>query len=115
MGEAAAARFCAAAPLETDDRPVIEFAAPRLTLTAARQGMLNITALTDAAEPITTALHVGTIDEPALARYVASKRAIVQGFRLELAGDPAAKAGFYRQALEKDPTNEDLRDIAGTR
>ena len=114
MGEAAAARFCAGAHMDTDDRPVIEFAAPQLAVTAARQGKMNMTALTDAAEPPPAALPAGAIDEAALARYVAGKRAIVQGFRIELAGDAAAKEAWYRQALGNDPGNEDLREVTET-
>ena len=114
MGEAAAARFCAGARMDTDDRPVIEFAAPQLAVMAARQGKMNMISLTDGAKPLAAALRATGIDEPALARYVAGKRTIVQGFRLELAGDTAAKDAWYRKALGDDPANEDLRDVAGT-
>ena len=75
---------------------------------------MNMTALTDAAEPLAAALKTGGIDEAALARCVAGKRAIVQGFRLELAGDAAGKEAWYRRALGDDPANEDLREITGT-
>lgn len=44
-------RYANGAPLETDDRPVIEFLAPRIAIPASKQGYLNLMELSGLAAP----------------------------------------------------------------
>jgi spermidine synthase len=113
MGEAAAGRFAGEGVIDTDDRPRIEFEAPRLAATAARQGKVNLLALAGAAEPVAAVLppDAGEVDRAALERAVAGKRAIIETMRWDVDGKPEARTAALREALARDPGNVDLREV----
>jgi spermidine synthase len=115
LGEAAAADFAGAGPLDTDDRPRIEFEAPRLAATAARQGKLNLLALaarTDTLDALFPHNVPAAIDVSAVERYRTGKRTIIEAMRFDLRNEPDARAAWFRTAIERDPGNPDLLELA---
>jgi hypothetical protein len=113
MADAAVAEFCRGARIDTDDHPVIEFAAPKLPVRSSRQGMLNLLEfgglMTNVSLQVT---NLGTMPsallQTELERYRTGKRAILEGLRFELNDNPDARLRAYEQALARDPTNEEL-------
>jgi spermidine synthase len=107
MAEEDVAKFCSGAALDTDDRPIIEFAAPKLAVKSSRQGILNLVELSRATQDIRP-LVTSVPDD--LARYVEGKKVVIDGLlRLEYYGDEDVQMRMYRAALTKDPLNEDLQ------
>jgi spermidine synthase len=100
-------RFCAGASIDTDDRPVIEFAAPKLAMQNARQGMLNQIELAGL-------MHAppARSDNPdfqaALRQSINAKKAIFDSFKFLLNGNPDAQIRALQESLARDPTSEDL-------
>jgi len=113
MGDDALAAFSRGQPLDTDDRPVIEFSAPKLAVQSSRQGMMNLLELNrtvgDASQLLATSgtNHIGLIEQ--LRRQQAGKKAVIQGFQFLLNDDPDGQRQFYQEALARDPANEDLQ------
>jgi spermidine synthase len=101
------AKFCAGAAIDTDDRPVIEFAAPKLAMQNARQGMLNQIELAGL-------MHnpPARSDNPdfqtALQQSIAAKKAVIGSFKFLLNGNPDAQIRALQESLARDPTSEDL-------
>jgi hypothetical protein len=100
-------KFCAGAAIDTDDRPVIEFAAPKLAMQNARQGMLNQIELAGL-------MHEPPVqsDNPdfqaALHQSINAKKAIIDSFKFLLNGNPDAQIRALQESLARDPTSEDL-------
>jgi spermidine synthase len=102
MGPAGLAQMVRGAPLNTDDRPTIEFLSPMHALRHRAIGVGNLVDLSERFE------DVAGVDPPTLARLrrcVAAKRTIIRG----LEDDADARLARYMSALEADPSNEDLR------
>jgi hypothetical protein len=102
MGPAGLERMVQGAPLNTDDRPTIEFLSPMHAVRPRAIGIANLVDLEERFEDI------GGIAPDALAtirRCAAAKRTIIKGLR----DDPDARIRRYTAALAADPANEDLR------
>lgn len=107
-GDDAVAAMAAGARADTDDRPLIEFAAPKIGVQPRRLGvenLLEISRLAHGGAPPGT----GDINIPRLAAHLRAKRAIIEGLAAGLADDPGRQAQIYRDALAADPENPDLR------
>jgi hypothetical protein len=102
MGPAGLAQFSQGAPLNTDDRPTIEFLSPMHAVRSRAVGISNLLDLEERFENI----DGGAPDAQArIRRCAAAKRAIIRG----LGDDRNARLKRYAAALAADPTNEDLR------
>lgn len=114
MAGDAVAEFCRGAPLNTDDRPRIEFLAPKLAVQSSRQGVLNLLEFARLVGDVSP--HVTNIGDNAakdsiqtqLKRYTAGKQSIIEGFRQAMEDNPDGQLRTYQDALARDPTNEDL-------
>lgn len=115
LGEDELAAFCGGQPLDTDDRPVIEFTAPRLAVQSARQGMMNLLELNQTVGDASQLLANSGTNNSALIeqlrRQQAGKRTIIEGFQFLLSDDPDGQRRFYQAALARDPANEDLHSV----
>jgi spermidine synthase len=104
MGRAGLEQMTEGMPLNTDDRPVIEFLSPLHSMRPRGIGVSNLVDLEERFE------DVGGVAPDALAkirRCAAAKRTIIKGLR----DVPDARIGRYMTALGEDPTNEDLRTV----
>lgn len=102
-------RLVGDAPIDTDNRPIIEFAAPKLSVQSSRQGMLNLVDFEKQMTEISPLLKSTDPDFPApLAKAVAGKRAVLRGLSFRLAGIADQQIRSYRDALGADPENADL-------
>ena len=115
LGEDELAAFCRGQPLDTDDRSVIEFTAPRLAVQSARQGMMNLLELNQTVGDASQLLANSGTNNSALIeqlrRQQAGKRTIIEGFQFLLSDDPDGQRRFYQAALARDPANEDLQSV----
>jgi spermidine synthase len=113
LGDDALAAFSRGQPLDTDDRPVIEFSAPRLAVQSSRQGMMNLLELSrmvgDASQLIVDSGTNNAALMDQLHRQQAGKKVIIEGFQFLLNDDPDGQRQFYQEALARDPDNEDLQ------
>jgi spermidine synthase len=104
--------FCRGRPLNTDDRPLIEFLAPKLAVQSSRQGRMNLLELSRLVEDV--APHINDrakiFPRDSLQRRVAGKAAVIEGYRLSLDENADGQLAKYREALAQDPANEDLQD-----
>ena len=115
LGEDELAAFSRGQPLDTDDRPVIEFSAPRLAVRSARQGMMNLLELNRQTGDAGQLLAGAGTDQAALIEQLrpkqAGKKAIIEGFRFLLNDDADGQRRFYQEALAQNPGNEDLQSV----
>lgn len=101
--------------LDNDDRPVIEFSAPRLATAARVQGVRNLLALAtlrdDAGSPTvpltSEGLHGDEVRQQ-LEQHAAAKRILLAGLGMALDGRPDRQLREYRRGLEAFPLNPDL-------
>jgi hypothetical protein len=112
LGGEAVTRFAAGRPLNTDDRPRIEFSAPRLAQRARSLGVENLAALSRETGDVGAFLGAGWPDDPArgdrMSAAVRAKTTVIEGIRLAAEGRPAEAFEASRRALEADPVNDDL-------
>ena len=113
MGNDDLAAFSRGAPLDTDDRPVIEFSAPKLALQSRRLGLTNLLAINQLTHAVSPWLNPPAAPGSPLAlglrRQQIGKSEALSGLRFLLNNDAAGQSRFYQQALARDPANEDLR------
>jgi spermidine synthase len=110
MGPSGMEQMARGAPLNTDDRPVVEFLAPLHSVRPRAIGVANMVDLVDRAE------DVGAVAPGAPARFgrcAAAKHVIIQGLRDGVDGHRDAQLRRYEAALAQDPENEDLRTSVG--
>jgi spermidine synthase len=126
-GSAALRRFAADAPLSTDDRPRVLFAAPRFAYAGPQPPYARLLALVDGLSPMRAALlappHAGLKPQAQarLARYWAARdRFLHLGVGVEPGGDPQRLLGRLREPLlalvrlspDFDPAYEPLLTMA---
>ena len=99
--------------IDTDNRPIIEFAAPRLAVQSARQGMLNLLYFRDQMRGTPRVLWAPPDFAQKLERAIASKRVIIEGLRFAMENNVGGQLNAYRQALAQDPENGDLIHAVG--
>ncbi len=119
MAGEAVSDFHRGAPLNTDDRPRVEFLAPKLAVQSRVQGVGNLRAFSERTGDVGPYLRAPAAKggdataDARIARDVAAKRAVIDGFSLGVAGAPEAQARVHADALARDPANEDLRWVLG--
>jgi spermidine synthase len=104
--------FCRDVPVNTDDRPIIEFLAPKHAVQSHRLGVLNLLELNQVVEEVAPYL-VNTGGEASrvkarIYRYAEGKKVIIEGYGLAVEGNTEGQSEKYQEAFEKDPENEDL-------
>lgn len=104
-GPASLRRWAAGAPLNTDDRPVVAYRAPRVTYAPDTTQAQRLLALLDRVEPETDALLARSASAdwaPRLAAYVAARRLfIAAGQGIAPLADPQAMLARVRDPLLK--------------
>jgi spermidine synthase len=110
MADGPVTDYCRGQPLNTDDRPVIEFLAPKLAVQSSKQGEMNLLDLSGWVKDVRPqVIDTGkALSRDAVRRYAAGKKAIIEGYRAVLDNDPDGQLRKYQEALAKDPANEDL-------
>jgi spermidine synthase len=110
MNDSALEEFCAGAVIDTDDRPLIEFGAPKISESSGQLGMSNLLAISAGAQS-PEAMIRNLPNDNRLSNDRAGKAAIINGFRLALHGAYDERLNAYRLALRGDPQNVDLNYI----
>jgi spermidine synthase len=109
MGEEAVAAFTRGARLNTDDRPSLEFLAPR-TLDRFGSWRENLAALVAAREPIDRYLvHADDAARARLAPWQAGTAEKLAAHVAELSGRPEQAADHYNRALRLNPKDTAAR------
>ena len=97
--------------LNTDDRPIIEFLAPKHAVQSHRLGVLNLLELNQVVKDVAPYL-VNTGDDSGVKtriyRYAEGKKVIIEGYGMAIEGNMEGQSNKYQEAFENDPGNEDL-------
>jgi spermidine synthase len=109
MADGALDQWIAGAPLDTDDRPIIEFAAPRVAVQARELGVENLNAMAPLMGDLSPYLKGDP--PPRLALDRVAKQRVIEGLKPLINGDPAGQIRIYRAALSSDADSEDLRTM----
>jgi spermidine synthase len=109
-------RFCGNQPINSDDRPIIEFTTPKHAIKSRQQGSENLLTLTRWIHSIMPYLAVdsgmgqaGYSDVKAkIASHVEAKKIVINGLPFAVEGDIQRQLELYKQGLTLYPTNADL-------
>jgi spermidine synthase len=107
MADDAVDRFAAGSPLDTDDRPVLEFSAPRLAARSQTQGARNLRTLAAAMTDPPAAAQSPEIAAEAR-KAVAVKKLVMEALEGMLQGESAEWVPVVEESLREDPRNTDL-------
>ncbi|MFO1501258.1 MAG: spermidine synthase, partial [Verrucomicrobiota bacterium] len=106
-GTDAIRRFCAGAPLNTDDHPRVVFGAPRSFVNSPRPGNLLLellkTCSSDVRELVRGGSSFGSDYADALAAFVSARDAYLRGLVLESNGERGAALAAYLDSVRLSP------------
>jgi spermidine synthase len=98
------------AKIDTDDHPIIEFAAPKVAVQSRELGVSNLGALAALVGDITPYLR-GDTPLSRLRLDVQAKHRVIEGLTRVIHEDPAGQRRIYTDAFRADPDSEDLRSL----
>jgi spermidine synthase len=107
MADGALDQWIDGARIDTDDRPIIEFAAPRVAVQSRELGVENLNAMAPLMRDVSPYLKGDP--PPRLRLDAAAKQRVIEGLKPLINGDPAGQIRIYRDALSRDADSEDLR------